>query len=450
INNVQYINNQLEFTLSNNYLKYKLISTDNVELENNKLIIKNLNFCELIYVNLDDLTNLRTQIINLINENKVNSININAYLSNQIFNLIKEINTTNNHKLEDYVTTPNFNNGSINIPFKNNIGLYKFASQSSSNIEIIGNNISLKNINLYTPPKASPIDWFEWDGTKITGLTSLGMKQANIVLPEITTSLASGAFSGYGNDLEYGLKTLDLSITKITELPNPTSNDFSDYLFGFLRNIEEIILPDNLTNIPNKAFYGCGFKIINSLKIPETVTSIGSFAFYYCTDLTKIVVPESVTSIGEAAFLNCRVLTSITLPKKIKIINSKTFQSCQSLKTINLSNEILEIKNDAFNDCTALTTINLPEKLVSIGSSAFAKCPKLVISEIPNNVTTIGANAFNGCTSFKSITLPDSITSIGNGAFEGINNLTIYVTSNDVENILKAVFAGRIINLNRP
>lgn len=39
--------------------------------------------------------------------------------------------------------------------------------------------------------------------------------------------------------------------------------------------------------------------------IPDSVTSIGNRAFYDCHRLTSISIPDSVTSIGKEAFSNC-------------------------------------------------------------------------------------------------------------------------------------------------
>lgn len=49
--------------------------------------------------------------------------------------------------------------------------------------------------------------------------------------------------------------------------------------------------------------------------IPDCVTAIGDRAFFQCTSLTSVIIPDSVTSIGQGAFLECSNLTSIIIPK---------------------------------------------------------------------------------------------------------------------------------------
>ncbi|MDE6289845.1 MAG: hypothetical protein K2L64_03695 [Ureaplasma sp.] len=54
-----------------------------------------------------------------------------------------------------------------------------------------------------------------------------------------------------------------------------------------------------------------------------------------------------------------------------------------------------------------------------------------------------------------SVTLPNSIASIGDAAFNvespngPIPNLVIYVNSNSVENLVKGIFSGTVINLSK-
>lgn len=44
-----------------------------------------------------------------------------------------------------------------------------------------------------------------------------------------------------------------------------------------------------------------GDKNLEEIKIPETVTNIGDFAFHDCVSMTSVVIPESVAEIGEKA-----------------------------------------------------------------------------------------------------------------------------------------------------
>ena len=65
-----------------------------------------------------------------------------------------------------------------------------------------------------------------------------------------------------------------------------------------------------------------------SINIPNSITTIGDRAFYGCESLIKINIPNSVTTIGEGAFLGCNSLTSITIPSSVVTIIGNPFYDC--------------------------------------------------------------------------------------------------------------------------
>ena len=93
-------------------------------------------------------------------------------------------------------------------------------------------------------------------------------------------------------------------------------------------------VPDGVTSIEWRAFYGCSS--LTSIVLPNGVTSIGGEAFYRSRSLTSIVLPESVTSIGQDAFCGCSSLTSIVLPDGVTSIGDCAFCGCDSLEQIDV------------------------------------------------------------------------------------------------------------------
>ena len=77
--------------------------------------------------------------------------------------------------------------------------------------------------------------------------------------------------------------------------------------FSILRANEcsgaEIIIPDSVTQIGEKAFMDCGS--LRRVVIPDGVTEIAEYAFRYCDSLEEIIIPESVTNIDPYAFSGC-------------------------------------------------------------------------------------------------------------------------------------------------
>lgn len=109
-----------------------------------------------------------------------------------------------------------------------------------------------------------------------------------------------------------------------------------------------IIIPDSVTEIGTKAFYGCS--ALTNVSIPDGITSISRYMFEGCTSLTSITIPNSVTSIGDVAFSSCTSLSSITIPDSVTSIGNYAFTYCSSLKTVYYSGSEEDWKKIAIDD----------------------------------------------------------------------------------------------------
>ncbi|MDE6289136.1 MAG: leucine-rich repeat domain-containing protein, partial [Ureaplasma sp.] len=459
-----------------------------VTLEGNKVIISNLKFYQEISFNDSDLTTLRDNIQNLIDENEINSNNISSYLSSQIYDLVKNIDTVNNGSLEQYVVEPTYSSDSINISLKSDVGYYKFKTSSFTNVSITSNQISLNSITLFTPPTPSPVNWFTWDGTQITGLSSLGKNATKLVFPKIATGISDNAFNNNkiitSVDCSYSeIRTFGMSV--FSECSNLSSVVLPETLTSLQVNnfykcskLERINLPESIKNIYSGAFNGC--TQLSSINLPKSLISLRNNVFYECSNLSSVVLPDTLTSIGTQLFYKCAKLSSVTLSKNISIIPDETFRECESLKSISLPTSITTIGVRAFY-LSGLTSITLLENVSSLGVSCLEFCYDLVsinmssskISTIPiefayqcrelkyvnlpNSITRIENYGFASCDSLEEITIPNGITHIeptafannGNGTTDPLPNLVIYVNSNSAENIVKQGFKGIVINLSR-
>ena len=157
--------------------------------------------------------------------------------------------------------------------------------------------------------------------------------------------------------------------------------------------------------------------------IPDSVTSIGDRAFYDCHRLTSISIPDSVTSIGKEVFSNCSSPTSISIPDSVTSIGEEAFSGCSRLTSISVPDGVTSIGYCAFHACRSLTSISIPDSVTSIGDNVFYGCKSLTSISIPDSVTSIGNQAFSGCSSLTSISVPDSVTSIEAPAFTECENL---------------------------
>ena len=110
------------------------------------------------------------------------------------------------------------------------------------------------------------------------------------------------------------LTTLDLSEATIVEGGEwyyedyrddlyTSNNVIGDCMFRSCANLQNMVLPNNVTSIGEDAFDSC--LALTTVEIGNNVTSIGEDAFYKCYALTTIKIPDSVTSIGKYAFKGC-------------------------------------------------------------------------------------------------------------------------------------------------
>ena len=159
------------------------------------------------------------------------------------------------------------------------------------------------------------------------------------------------------------------------------------------------------------SFYYKNF--IESVIIPDSVTSIGDRAFYGCSGLTSITIPDSVTSIGENAFCDCSGLTSIVVESGNTVYDSRNDCNAiietasntliQGCKNTVIPEGVTRIGNSAFNGCSGLTSVVISEGVTRIGNSAFLECSGLVSITIPASVTNIENSAFYRCVRLTTV-----------------------------------------------
>ena len=135
--------------------------------------------------------------------------------------------------------------------------------------------------------------------------------------------------------------------------------------------------------------YYCKAKGESKFTIPNTVKVIEEEAFAYNWDIGEIVIPDSVTTIKERAFESNRA--KMTLPTSLEYIGYCAFYGCYGLTSITIS---CDISKSAFSSCSYLRYVTILDGVTKIPDGAFNRCRYLKEITIPKSITYIGARIY--------------------------------------------------------
>ena len=199
-------------------------------------------------------------------------------------------------------------------------------------------------------------------------------------------------------------------------------------VFKGCTNLKNVTLEEGLTIVPERLLAELP---IEEIIIPNTVKEIGNRAFADCTSLKKINLGQ-VEKLHTYSFLNCTGLTNITIPKSLKSVETGLQQS------------------GVFTGCTNLKNVTLEEGLTIVPERLLAELP---IEEIiiPNTVKEIGEFTFADCSNLKKITILDNVTKISGTAFKNhSDDLTIYCYKDSVADKYGEEYSIKRVYLTRP
>lgn len=183
-------------------------------------------------------------------------------------------------------------------------------------------------------------------------------------------------------------------------------------------NIGEVVLPNTVEEIADKAFYHSTSNPLDlKVNIPATVKKIGNKAFADIS-LKEIELPNTQIEYGTAVFEGS-TLKKITIPASMTTIPDEMFKSTL-IESVVIPDTVKEIGVSAF-ESTRLNKVTLGKGLTKISEGAFAYT-ELDELEVPSNVKTIeddafAGNVFNGPKE-KLVFLPNNTTSISSYAFD--------------------------------
>ena len=219
-----------------------------------------------------------------------------------------------------------------------------------------------------------------------------------------------------------------------------TVTEIGDRVFAqYGKKLKSVVLPDTVTSIGFRAFYGC--EVLENIRLPKNLKTIGEAAFYSCRALKSIELPDGLISIEKTAFCGCSSLEDIRFPDSLRHIGKEAlfgtawfykqqgdayagkvyychFGVITEDTVINIKKGTKAIADYAFLDKTNLMNVTLPDMLEYIGEASFRGCKYLPEIVIPDSVKYIGASAFQYCENMCDIAFPDELDFIGRSAFD--------------------------------
>lgn len=326
----------------------------------------------------------------------------------------------------------------------------------------------------------------------------------NLARFEVSTSNPRYYSGNYG-ELYDNTKTLicfpvnATGIEGVVDLSAEMGITLSAYAFSGCKNIQKVVLPADMYEIPEGLF---AESAITEITLPEGVTKIGAYAFYRCTGLTEIKIPENVNVIGTDAFFGCSNVAKFVVdpdnanyhtgsygelydsannllyfPAKATVeggvvtlatgakLGTYAFSGLSGVTEVVLPSDLKAIPEGAFEN-SSITTITIPASVTSISEGAFSgsALETLIFADRTDNwtipaylfqgvttlktvtmgsgIASIGNYAFDACSSLANLTLSSSLTSIGTYAFRGCASLTSLTVPNGVTSIGKYAFAN--------
>lgn len=251
-----------------------------------------------------------------------------------------------------------------------------------------------------------------------------------VMLPKTVESIGTSAFEECvalkGVSIPSRLKTIGASAFKgckvLTQLAIPNSvtsigaNAFNGDSRMFMLNMVSAEY-SKLTTIGDSAFEDCSslelFCSDEEYNLPDSITTIGNRAFYGCVKIDKVDMGDDITSLGESAY-----------------------QGCSGIKGVTISARIKTVPQYAFADCTKLIELEFSTKVrgsVTIESYAFQNCSKLGSLDLPQKVSCVKANAFGGCTALRRIYIGNDDADLEKAAFPNENPDLCIIGSEDSE-----------------
>ena len=178
------------------------------------------------------------------------------------------------------------------------------------------------------------------------------------------------------------LESIDLS----------AAESIGEYAFTYCRDLTDVILGENITELLSHTFAGC--EKLHNIDLSR-ITAVGDYAFMENYALTDVNL-SSIETIGEYGFVNCSALTGLQLGENPVTVGEGAFAYCEALETVGNSAALEDLGPYSFA-YTAISDIDL-SGATKIGDQVFLKdeLTPFVVT-LGENLETLGDNPFAMC-----------------------------------------------------
>lgn len=168
---------------------------------------------------------------------------------------------------------------------------------------------------------------------------------------------------------------------------------------------------------------------METIVLPTSIHTINKYSFKgsKTKNIERIVLHDNITDIEPYAFWECKAFCEI-IDKGIEL-HDNSLRRFLGLYSIRFDDSRTKIPACCCCECSSLVDVKFPTALKEIGISAFDGCKSLTSVCLPNGLETIETNAFYFCSSIRQVTLPATIKRIGRLAFMNspIESLFCYI-----------------------
>ncbi|MCM1160418.1 MAG: leucine-rich repeat domain-containing protein [Roseburia sp.] len=226
------------------------------------------------------------------------------------------------------------------------------------------------------------------------------------------------------------------------------------------KETEEIILPDTIEEIQEKAFAGC--EKLSYFILPKKVTSLGKEAFFMCSGLRGITFLSSEAAYGMEEFSTCGQLRFITVGKETKGADPK-WEAREKFQIEIEDNQAVITDYAGMKEDEPITekrSVFIPEIMDGypvrqigrdiqeqdeyVQKGVFAGCEEIEEIHFPVSVKKIGVGTFYHCTSLKHLKLPKAIQQLGKDCFRECTGLiSVNMQAEEIEIGEKAFYGCR-------